>query len=109
MISPGEQDTEWVRSLVAKAAGIPSESLRDEHRIVHDLQIYGDDAETLMIRFGEHLGLNPATLDWPTFFPPEGFALWLFPKTMRLKKLSAYRPLTVRDLLDCARARKWPD
>lgn len=99
---------ERVLNLVAKKIGVPVERVRPQDRLLHDLSLYGDDAEELVIEFSLEFGLDPSRLNLRQYFFPEGFAYGLMPSFLRRRFLATKRSLTVADLIQSASTGKWP-
>lgn len=56
------------------------EGIRCDHRILHDLGMYGDDAEEMIVEVADVVGLNPAEFDFCEVLLLRGFCI-LVPST----------------------------
>ena len=85
----------------------PSE-IRGDHRLLHDLSIYGDDAEELIVALGDAFKLDPREFDFDKYFFGKAFAYWLFFGFLRRRMLAPMKPLTVEDLILNLPLGRWP-
>lgn len=104
----GSQAYTKILSIVGQKAGMRPEHIRCDHRILHDFNIYGDDAEEMIVEVADVVGLNPAEFDFERYFFSEVFAFWLLPPFLKRRALAGKRPLTVGDLLSCVSTGRWP-
>ena len=62
--------------------------------LYHDLSIYGDDADELLVEYARKFNVAFSDFKWTDYFPNEGFSTSIF-DPIRKKK---YKPLTISDL-----------
>jgi acyl carrier protein len=107
--------TEEVLAFVSEEVGVPLARLTPDTRVVHDLGCDGDDAGELLERFSEKFNVDLSTLQWHRHFSDEGGpgcgALLTF--TLRLLRglpqpqPDHLEPVTMRDLVKAAEAKRW--
>lgn len=100
--------TARVVTLVARKVGKSALAVRMEDRLLHDLGIYGEDAEELIMTIAGQFSLDASAFPFKEYFLPEAFAFWLLPGFARRKVLARMKPLTVKDLIRSAVIGKWP-
>jgi acyl carrier protein len=95
-----------VRKLVAAQSGLPIERIQPSSRLFHDLGIDGDDAEELLVAFGERFSLPIKDFPFSEYFGSEVGAGWrhLFMAVLGIGKVRM-KPLTVQQLADWAEHR----
>jgi hypothetical protein len=86
-----------VRQLVATERGMQLESISLESRLLEDLGMEGDDAQEFFQRFAREFDVDLSAMRWRRHFSDEGFFSWSTPDI----------PVTVRDLIDAASAKRW--
>jgi acyl carrier protein len=101
---------ERLRDFISEQLSVRRESLAPSTRIQEDLGCTGDDAVELMQAFAKQFSVDLRALNLKEYFDEEGFdpigyVLSLFRKC-RIARRSA---LTLEDLVNAARAGKWPD
>ena len=90
--------TDWIIRMVAEQSGIPRAQISQDSRLYHDLKIWGDDAGELLTEFRDVFQVDFTGFAFEDYFPPE--ASWS-------KWPREFQPLTVRELVESARARRW--
>jgi hypothetical protein len=86
-----------VRQLVAAERGMVLEDIAIDSRLLEDLGMEGDDAVKFFRRFAREFGVDLAGMRWRRHFSAEGFFSWWIPDI----------PVTVRDLVNAASAKRW--
>jgi len=98
----GDYD-QWVISLIAKMRDMPSDRISVESRLYQDLGIWGDDAAELFLEYSEAFSVDMTGFELAKHFPGEAnFFNWAIPG-----RKSRFVPITVRDLVEAAKQRKW--
>ena len=94
---------QWVINLIAKKTGLSPTEISPESRLLHDLGITGDDAVELLSEYSEAFQVDMGEFEFRQYFTgePHLFNCWFAAKGSKL------RPLTVRDLAEAARQKKW--
>lgn len=64
MISPEQE----IVSMVARAAGVSEATIRAETRLLHDLGLWGDDAEELLADLGRHFNIDWSGFEFDGYF-----------------------------------------
>ena len=102
-----------VKDFLVEHAPVSEEELTPDTRLFHDLRIDGDDGGELLEAFCEAFDIrNMSEMDLSVYFGPEGgnpldflfdllFALWFGRSRFQLV------PITLRDLVDSAEAKRW--
>ena len=98
----GEGDHQHlVVRLIAKKTGLPTVQIFPESRLVHDLGIAGDDAGELLTEYSETFQVDMSEFDFAQYFSGE-------PHLFKLAEGLKLAPITVQDLVEAARQKKWP-
>jgi hypothetical protein len=96
---------ERVLRLVASMTGIKREELVPTARLFHDLHVYGDDADELLMAIKDEFGVDFSGFEFSDYFTsePNDSVFWQFVtrKWVRKEKL----PFTVSDLVEIVKAR----
>jgi hypothetical protein len=100
--------TDQVMEMIADRTQCNRSKLRPEADLFLDLGVDGDDAEDLLHRFREGLGVNLEALQFGRHFGPEAFnpLVFLLPGWWRSKRQRI--PVTIADLVEAARTQTWP-
>jgi hypothetical protein len=98
---------ERIVRLVAKHAGLAPERVRLQDRLLHDLGIYGDDGEEILVAVAGEFGLDIGEIEADKYFLPEISPYWLLPGFMRQRALRGMKELTVADLVESATTGSW--
>jgi hypothetical protein len=97
-----------VKALVAEKTSAHPERLALETRINLDLGCDGDDAVELFEAFAEKFHVDMSSMEWNRYFSPEGCGCLLAFVMLGLTGgMTALEPVTVRDLVKAAEAKKW--
>ena len=99
---------EQVRDFLCEQWRMRPERLSPSTRLLHDLGIDGDDAEEVLVAFGERFHVDFSSLAFPKHFGSEFDAggRWLIRKLFGGDALR-FAPLTVQDLIDAANQGRW--
>jgi hypothetical protein len=96
---------ERVLRLVAKMRGIERGKLSLTTRLFHDLEVWGDDAQELLLAFADEFEVDFSGFEFSDYFKDEAgngtFWQWAAGRKLRDEKL----PLTVADLVAIAEAK----
>lgn len=97
---------EEVRKLVAARSGQRLELIKSDSRLFHDLGIDGDDAEELLVAFGERFNLPINDFPFAQYFGSEVGAGWrhLLMAFLGFRQ-NRFKPLTIQQLADWAEQR----
>lgn len=100
-----------VATLIAEEAGVRRESLTPDTRLLHDLTIYGDDAELLFRALDKRYRVDWRGLNFDRYFYPEPH---MFEWRGLLYSLLGMRrapkaALTIRDLMRAVEQARWTD
>ncbi len=94
---------QWVIKLMAEVAGLPRDGISIDSRVYHDLGIYGDDAREFLLEYSEAFEVDMSAFQFANYFPGEPHLLnLLLPGSD-----SKFVPITVRDLVESAKQKKW--
>jgi acyl carrier protein len=104
--------------LVAYGTGLKKEQIKPETRLFHDARIDGTDGYNLLVAICDEFNIDPKSVIFDRYFGPEygpNLFAWiamllcerdkLDKSGMRVKKV----PITVLDLYQAAKAKKFPD
>ena len=96
---------EQVRNCVARHSGLAIEKIAPESRLLHDLEIDGDDAADLLIDYSKAFTVDMTDFSFDQFFMGEShvFNFWKFWQRGEDHLL----PLTVEDLYQSALQKKF--
>ncbi len=93
---------------VAEWLGIPSDQIRPETRLLHDLHVDGDDASELLDEFFRRFEVHPGRFEFSRFFNGEaGIEQMLALVTRDRSRLDEREALRVGDLIRVATERKF--
>jgi hypothetical protein len=98
---------ERILEIVARKAGIDPRKLTVKTRLLHDLSLYGDDAEELLVDVGNAFHVDFSGFAFERYFFPEGVAIWLLPRFLRQRATAKKQPLTIDALAAAARVGRW--
>lgn len=99
---------EELRSLVAEhASPCDVSTLHGETRVVHDLEIMGDDFPELLLEINRRYGTDFSDLRWTDYAPSEGELLTLLPMKRRI--LARCRSMTLGQLHEAIASGKWSE
>ena len=91
--------------LIADFTGVNSDRISLESRLNHDLGIDGDDASEVLSLYSEAFGVDLTDFQFSKYFRGEphllNFWRWIPSKRPKLT------PITVRDLVEAAKQKKW--
>lgn len=96
-----------VLARLASKTGLRADQIEMDSRLVHDLGLYGDDAEELIRELAEEFGLPFSCFDFGKYFFPESFAFWIFPSCLRRRIAANKPPLTVEQLVRSVQSGRW--
>ena len=98
-----------VAGMVAKKCGLKQPQVRPDSRLLHDLNIDGDDAAELIQEICTHFSINMGGFVFDEFFGSEGrfFNPFWFLRRNSSRHLKNKRPLTVGQIAAAAVAGKW--
>ena len=101
MLSGDHQD--WITLIIAKKTGLPAAQISPDSRLLQDLGVTGDDAAELLAELSAAFEIDMGGFQFGEYFTgePHLFNWWLAGKGAKLT------PITVRDLVDAARRKKW--
>lgn len=102
-----EQITADIISVVSRKSGVKPATITLSTRLLHDLHIYGDDAEEVLSEIGRTYQIDFSGFDFQQYFFPEGFAFWIIPSFLKRRLLSKKCPITIQELVWAAEAKKW--
>ena len=100
----------FVIAVVARKAGIATEQVSLNSRLVQDLYIDGDDAMDLILEISRSCLIDVSEFNASTYFKSEPSLLSLLPflPSQKRNRLEQKRPLTVGELVEAVRLRKLP-
>lgn len=104
---PPEETELLVIALLASKTGWRAEEIRGEDRLLHDLGLYGDDAEEFVAELAKQFSLPLSSFDFGKYFFPESYAFWLFPRFLRRRIAAGKTPLTVESVVKSAQHGRW--
>src|SRR6267378_5285355 len=102
-LMPDADLEKWIIKLIAGASGVDPQRISTETSLNQDLGIDGDDAAQLLSVYSEAFGVDLSDFRFSEYFrgEPHLFNLW------RSGRGSNLTPITVRDLVEAARQKKW--
>jgi hypothetical protein len=104
---------------IASESGQPRERLSPRTTLFGDLRIDGDDGDELLVAFMKHFEVDMSEYRGSEHFGPEGLPPWapiywlilawrsMTEEGSTPESRARLRPITIQDLIDSARARKW--
>jgi hypothetical protein len=98
-----EEASERIIQIVARKAGKRPRQITLETRLLHDLGLYGDDAEEVLSEIEKEFHVDYGGFQFDRYFFREGFALWLAPGFLYRRLIERKQPLTVAMLVRIAR------
>jgi hypothetical protein len=106
-----QEKSEVIRILeiVARKAGTDPSKLTVKTRLLHDLGLYGDDAEELLAEIRNSLHVDFSDFAFERYFFPEAAPIWILPRFLRERATAKKEPLTVEALAEAAKAGRWHD
>ena len=106
-----------VKTFVAEHAGASAKKINPDTRLMEDLGICGDDGYELLAAFCEEFKIqNTNEMDLTKYFAPEGcnyfgicvfFYDLVFNRAKLREESNGYIPITLRDLVRSAEAKRW--
>ncbi len=97
-----------VISLVNDYAGLPLNELTHDKRLLHDLEVVGDDFFDFIEKFEKKFNIDLSSVEWPRFNYGEGIFSIPFLYTIKKKqKYPGMRTLTVGHLVKVAHKGSW--
>jgi hypothetical protein len=97
-----------LQEYVSQHLHVAKDKLKPTTRLLHDLQVDGDDAYEFMEGFGKHFGVNMDRFQIRRHFGSEleSGVRWVLQKVLGPHKLG-YKPITMQQLLDAVRCGAW--
>ncbi|MCC7155575.1 MAG: DUF1493 family protein [Bryobacterales bacterium] len=105
--APNGEAEHFVVARVASKTGLRADQIKTDARLLHDLGLYGDDAEELITEVAEEFSLPVSSFDFGRYFFPESFAFWMFPPFLRRRIAANKAPLTVEQLVISVQSGRW--
>jgi len=108
--SPSDQESipfEFMEIIAEYARINDAHRIRPSDRIVHDLDILGDDADEMGWEIEAKFGVKFDDFELKEFIPGEGSILRSLVITNLFLRFHNYKPLTVMDLWKLVRRKKW--
>ena len=104
----GADPRDVVIGVIARRAGIPTEQVSLDARVLQDLHIDGDDAVDMLLEIAEKCSVDVSGFDASVYFRSEPSLLSLLPflPSRKRDRVDQKRPLTVGELIEAARRRK---
>lgn len=98
-----------VITFVAAELGESEQRLRLSTRLYHDLGVDGEDADTFMEAFAERFRVDMTAFDFERHFRDEGTVNMLMRLWLRVRDPESLKrvPITLEDLVDAARQKRW--
>jgi acyl carrier protein len=96
---------EWIIKLIADASGVDPERISADTSLNRDLGIDGDDATELLSLYSEAFGVDLSEFRFSQYFRDEPHLFNPSPSG----RSSGVTPITVGDLVDAARLKKWAE
>ncbi len=103
----GDQE-KWIIKLISDQTGVKADQIFLETRLNQDLGINGDDADELLELYSEAFGVGMTGFHWSKYFrdEPHWLNFWQWIPGLRGSKRD---PISVRDLVEAAKRKKWRD
>ena len=100
---------ERVREIIVAESAAERPEVVPEARLLHDLGIFGDVAESVLLRFADELRVDLRSLEFPRYFydEPHLFDFKPYWWAMLNRKRAPKDPLTVADLVAAAERGSW--
>lgn len=96
---------------IAAQTGHAAAKLHLDSRLLHDLGVDGDDGPELLQAFSDQYGVALDGVDMTRYFGPEsslGLIFFMrFFSSKREREESEKAPISIRDLVACAREKRW--
>jgi acyl carrier protein len=95
----------WIIKLISDQTGVNTDQISLETRLNQDLDINGDDADELLSLYAEAFDVEMSGFQFQKYFQdePHWLNFWRWIPGLRPN----LDPITVRDLVEAARQKKW--
>ncbi|MBU6454172.1 MAG: DUF1493 family protein [Cyanobacteria bacterium REEB67] len=98
-----------VVEILAYGTGLKKEQIKPETRLFHDARIDGTDGYNLLIAVCDEFKVDPKSVIFDRHFGQEGFDLLEILQCLFEPERRKKVPITVLDLYQAAKAKKFPD
>ena len=100
-----------IQDLIVDETGAVRAQVRPDARLLHDLGIFGDDAEFLLLRFAKEFNVDLALFSFRRFFYNEPHLFNIAPLWWGIiaHRKAPKEPLTVAHLVRCAEEGRWSE